>query len=328
MDLFDQAQRDAVREGHPVHLRQIRYPTKSSEDLLAQLEAAVSAKKNGFVITSKPLMGLTSAIRLVADGWKELRPDTPFVTVRSDGAMQFKASSFWASLVGQVGLSMASLRDSEALRLGLLRNLTTKALECKSDRLVLVIDRAHSMLTEGLSQMSLLQDDLGGDGIHLIVVLAGYQSLRTIRSSLHSEGRDEPLLRYFANEVSFHGMRDAYDLSYFLESFDRQRFPPGSDWTLSRFYFRDAFDRGWRLAHESPRAWSVLASHVLMSGELAEIEMQYVAEAICALLESVYERGFGALPPDDDTWRRAVESSGLVQSRMLMNQLAVPNKSR
>jgi len=318
-------QHDEIRKTHPVRLRKITYPTRASEDLLVQFESAVLTRCKGLVVLSKPLMGLTTAIRIAAAGWPVLHPDIPIVVVRSTGAGKFVAKDFWTSLVMQVAPSLAAWAYPEVLRHRLLRNFTTRALASKADRLLLVIDRAHTMLSEELSQIALFQDDLTNEGIDLIVALTGHESLRTKREALHDEARDEPVRRYFEKEHCFYGIKSAYDLNYFFESFDEDRFPAGSDWPISRFYFRDMFDRGWRLGHESPRAWSVMAGFAGVNGEPVEVEMQYVTETVCALLESAYEHGFEALSPDDDAWKISVQSSGLIPSRTLMSQLATPN---
>jgi hypothetical protein len=310
-----------IRQGHPVHLRQVVYPTRASEELLNLCEAAVLSRCKGLVILAKPLMGLTTAIRMVSDGWRTLHPEVPMVTVRSMTVTKFDLRNFWASLATQISPTLAQGRDPDALRLRLRRNFASQSLARKTDRLLLLIDRAHSLLSEELSQVATFQDDLVDDGIHLVVVLAGYESLLVIRDGLFDEARVEPIRRYFEREGRFYGIRDKDDLKYLLESFDKARFPISSEWPISRFYFRDAFDRGWRLWHEASHAWSVLAGLAATDGERIEVEMQYVTESICSLLESAFEQGFNALPPDDDAWRKAVESSGLIQSRMLTSQL-------
>lgn len=313
--------RDEIRKIHPVHLRNIVYPTNATEELLAQLESAILTRSKGLVFLSKPLMGLTSAIRLAAEGWSILHPDTPMVVVRATGRGKFESRGFWASLVTQAAPNLASDSNPEVLRRRLLLNFTTRAISHGSDRILWIIDCAHHMHPEELTQLAMFQDDLADDGINLVIALAGYEQLQAMRGVLHREARDEPVRRYFENAHFFFGMRSAYDLKYFLESFDEDRFPVDSEWPVSRFYFRDMFDRGWRLGHESSRAWSILESFASMNGDATEIEMSYVARAVCALLESVYDRGFEALSPDNEAWKGAVQSSGIIQSRLMAAQL-------
>lgn len=315
-------ERDEIRKLHPVHLRNVIYPTKATEELLVWLESAILMRSRGLIVLSKPLMGLTTAIRLAANGWPILHPEIPMVVVRATGQSKFLPRGFWASLVTQAAPNLASDTNSEVLRHRLLLNFTTRTLSHGTDRLLLVIDCAHHMLPEELTQIAMFQDDLADDGIHLVVALAGHEQLQTIRDILHSEARDEPVRRYFENEHFFYGMRFAYDLKYFLESFDEDRFPANSEWPVSRFYFRDMFDRGWRLGDESSRAWSILEGLASMGVGTNEIEMSYIVSTVCALLESVYDRGFEALSPDDKAWKAAVQSSGLLQSRLMAAQLA------
>lgn len=317
-----------IRQNHPVFLRNINYPTRASEEMLALCESAIVSLSKGLVVLSKPLMGLTTAIRLVSGGWQALHPKVPLLVVRSITASKFDLRRFLTFLLSQIAPSLASGRDPDELRLRLQRNLASRALTMGSDRLLLIIDRAHGLMPEELSQLAALQDDLADGGIHLVVLLAGYQSLQTMRDGLHDEAREEPIRRYFENESRFYGVRNALDLKYFLESFDETRFPVGSEWPISRFYFRDAFDRGWRLWHEAPRAWSVISGLSAVDGEPLEVEMQYVTATVCSLLESGFNRGFEALPPDDDAWRRAVASSGLIQSRMLLSHLQARKPKR
>jgi len=315
--------RDEIRKEHPVHLRNIVYPTNATEEFLVQLESAILTRSRGLVFLSKPLMGLTSAIRLAAEGWSKLHPDIPMVVVRATGRGKFVSRGFWATLVIQAAPNLASDVNPEVLRRRLLLNFTTRALSHGSDRLLLVIDCAHHMQPEELTQIAMFQDDLADDGVNLVIALAGYEQLQAMSGILHNEARDEPVRRYFENAHFFFGMRNAYDLKYFLESFDEDRFPADSEWPVSRFYFRDMFDRGWRLGQESSRAWSILESFASMNGDASEIEMPYIARTVCALLESVYDRGFEALSPDNEAWKVAVQSSGLIQSRLMAAQLAL-----
>lgn len=314
--------RDEIRKIHPVHLRNIIYPTDASEKLLMQLESAVLTRSRGIVVLSKPSMGLTTAIRLAAEGWPMLHPDTPMVVIRATGRGKFVPREFWASLITQTAPNLASDSNPEVLRHRLLLNFTTRAIAHGADRLLLVIDCAHQMRTEELTQIAMFQDDLADDGINLVVVLAGYEQLKTLREDLHREGREEPVRRYFEHEHSFFGMRYAYDFQYFLESFDEDRFPAGSEWPISRFYFRDMFDRGWRLGQESSRAWSIFECFAGTDGEAIEIEMPYITRTVCTLFESAYDRGFVALSPDGEAWKAAVQSSGLIESRLMTAQFA------
>lgn len=278
--MSQRTEHDELQKIHPVHLRKVIYPTKASEDLFVQLESAVLARAKGFVVLEKPLMGLTTAIRLAASGWKTLYSDIPFVVVRSSGAGKYTAHGFWASLVSQAIPNLASSRHQETLRLRLLHNFVARALSSKTDRILLVIDRAHYLHPEDLSQIAAFQDDLADEGIDLVVVLAGHESLRAMRDDLYEASRYEPVRRYFEKEHQLYGLRNAYDLKYFLESFDKDRFPAGSDWPISRFYYRDMFDGGWRLGHEAASAWSIIADFAGRKDDLIEVEMPYVAEMI------------------------------------------------
>lgn len=49
---------------------------------------------------------------------------------------------------------------------------------------------------------------------------------------------------------------------------------------------------------------------------------------ICTLLESAYQYGFEALSPDSDGWRMAVQSSGLIHSRALVDCLVKQNPKK
>lgn len=313
--------RGEIWERHPVKLRQITYPTQASEHLLRSCEHAIRARTKGFVVVSKPLMGLTTALRILVAGWPKLYSGIPIALVRSPGATVYHPVRFWSSLVTQLIPNLATWRNPDALRLGLLRNLLTRANAHDSDRLLLIVDRAHTLLPEELLQLAVFQDDLADEGTNLVVALAGYESLRTIRDCLHDEAREEPVRRYFENEHYLYGIRSSQELAYFLESFDKCRFPQGSEWPISRFCFPKAFDRGWRLWHEAARAWSIFSGYAIREGEPAEVEMQYVTETACSLLESAYQRGSGALPPDEDAWRIAVQSSGLISSRAMLSQM-------
>jgi hypothetical protein len=324
-------ERDAIFQMHPVHLRRVAFATRSSEELHATIDVAIRSRSKGMVVLAPPLTGLTTAMRMISGGWSELHPTVPLVLVRQAALGKFDYVRFWRSTVGQIAPMLEFGRSPEALRRRLLQNLATRCLKLKSDRLVFVVDSAHNLLAEEITQLTNFQDDLADDGVFMTLVMQGYPSLTTIRDALHDEARDEPVRRYFEKEHRFFGIRTAEDLMYFLESFDKTRFPLKSEWTVSRFFFRDAFDRGWRLAHEAARAWSVVAQAAATAKVTTEVEMQYVTEIVCTVLEKAYARGANALPPDDTKWMEAVKSSGLLEARALMahlNNRAIKKENR
>lgn len=326
--MISEHEREQIHKNHPVHLRQVVFPTRASEVLLSWCENAAESRALGLTVFAKPLMGLTTAIQIVAAGWPHLHPDIPCVSIRAIDISKFNTKEFWTSIAVQIMLARTHWNNQDALRAGIVRNLAARAIGCASDRLLLIIDAAHRFISEALTQISILQDQLRDEGVHLVVLLAGHDSLKNIRDQLYDESRSEPIRRYFENENYFPGMRNAQDLRYFFESFDKTAFPVGSDWSLSRFYFCDSFDRGWRLDHEAPRAWSVFARHAEMEGLLTEIEMPYVVKSVCTLFDSAFKYGAQALSPDEQTWTAAIKSCGVVESRLLVAQLTRRNKPK
>lgn len=307
----------SLRKRHPVSLRQAVFPTKASEELFAQCQASVSVLRKGMVVVAEPLSGLTTAIRLIAQGWQVACPDIPMVVIRAPAMGKIDATPFLRAFSGrsQRGIYARSKWNEEILRLGISRSLTTEALSRQSDRLLLIVDQAHNMSSAALSQLGVLQDELGSDQIHLVVILAGHPSFMQMREELHADARLEPMRRYFEIEMRFSGVRSAQDLSYFLESFDNTEYPIGSEWPMSRFYYRDAYDRGWRLWQEASNAWASFERMAMVSADRLEIEMHYVLPAICTLLESALDHGYAALPPDREAWQLAIESSGFIESQ-------------
>jgi hypothetical protein len=163
----------------------------------------------------------------------------------------------------------------------------------------------------------LIQDEVGEEGVSLMVVLAGYPILRSIREERITGISQEPIRRYFEMSYSFRGICGVEDLRYFLESFDTTVYPEDSNWQFTRFYFPQAYERGWRLWHEAQTAWSIFQQMACVEVDELEIEMPYIQTAIFNLLEAAYAHGSGALPPDIEAWKAAVLHSGFIESQTL-----------
>jgi hypothetical protein len=264
----------------------------------------------------------------MAYGWQQLQPRIPVFLARSPGSANYNSSELWPFLFTHVNQNLARSCDSKRSRLALLRYFVSRIGECSGDRLLLIIDRAHTLHSEELQQLAAFQDDLADENGYAIIALAGYESLRMTCENLHSQGLEEPIRRYFENEHLFYGIRNSQELAYFLESFDNVCYPAESNWPISRFFYPEAFDRGWRLLHEAPRAWSIIRGFADQEGDFCDVEMQYVTEIICGLLENAYLHRGRSLPPDDDAWRAAIASSGLTASRTMKARLLSRNVSK
>ncbi len=324
---LDESERDHIYSMHPVHKRTFEFDTKSADALYQELVSVTEHRVSGITVTARSRMGLSTALRLAASALAELSDRLPVCLVTG---IRTRANdvAFWASIIGQIAPPLRHVGDAVALQQALELNLAARALSGGDNRAVLIIDRAHDLTGHQLSLLTMLQDGVEQQGVRLIIALAGNSTLLSKRDDLIQSGSLEPVRRFFDRERRFSGIRDADELSFALRDFDERVYPADSNNFITRFYYQDAFDRGFRLAHESAHLWSVLYSLVQPYEDAVEVEVEYVMQTVCATLEESYPKGRGALQPDESIWRRHAEATSILSARRLEQQRQAEKKGK
>jgi hypothetical protein len=113
--------------------------------------------------------------------------------------------------------------------------------------------------------------------------------------------------------MQFQGLRSETELAEVMQAYDNPeiaQFPPGSGWSLTRFFWPTAWDAGHRLSHHCKHAWKAFAD-AAEPEKLFQIGAEYWSLAIEHVLTTTMNFHLPTNPVSAEIWPQAVEQSGL-----------------
>ncbi len=153
---------------------------------------------------------------------------------------------------------------------GDLRERVSKRIECNVRQTdysiaILIVDEAQAVDSDDFGFIKDIQNDLECVGISTVVILCGESPELEDRLSLMQELlRRKACADRFGNYRVRLGGYDMAALKVLLRAIDTKVWPTGSGITWTRFFFRDAFDKGFRLENEAEKLWKCLGSEGLI----------------------------------------------------------------
>jgi len=311
------SERDDLHRQHPVHRRSVRVTTTATQYVFDELRAAVECRRWGLTFVARPRAGLSTALQLGALALIAHDATLPVGLILAGRHKNTSDGPFWASIASQLAPRLTTTRHPDELKNRLAEHLVTRVLETANDRVLLIVDRAHDLTSHQLSLLTELQDSLNLAEVRLTLALGGHAQLLARRDELYQQGVLEPYRRLFDRTLPVSGAKSPEDLAYFLESFDTTHFPEGTGPTYAQFYFPEAYARGWRLHGEASRLWSAFVRVLEPYDKVVDVEMDYVSQTVCSVLDDAFRHGSKALPPSDDRWEAAARASGVLTARVL-----------
>lgn len=155
------------------------------------------------------------------------------------------------------------------------------------DQLVLFIDQAQRLTEIHYEWLTDIYDELDERGIELFVILVGQPELTTTCDDYCRRRKNHILGRFMVDRIHYHGIRSSRELARCLDAYDsRSKYPEGTDWTFTRYFFPEAFDKGWKLSAQARLFWNAfqeVGRHEAVLGT-KELPMQFFARAIESFL--------------------------------------------
>lgn len=287
--------------------------TAASERLFQALSDAIAHGRRGLVVGANPGMGLSTALRHVAQGIRLLLAGIPVVMLHAQADRPLRQTFVRAVEGGTWGLLTFSAEDRS------MKRLITQAITAGFDRCVIVVDNAERLSLTDLAWLSDLSDRLAGEGVSALVILGGHKAqLGRLEESVANVGHLDLLGRFFANALDFRGISSEADLRGVLNSLDQEypeRFAEEGKECAASYAatcWPTAFADGWRLATCAAPLWSEAIGLVSKDGEL---ELDPLHDCLAAVMEQAYAAGPGALPPTRASWAEALSRTAFVRIR-------------
>jgi len=159
-------------------------------------------------------------------------------------------------------------------------------------RVLLMIDEAQYLTNSQFRWLMDIFNRLEDRDIKLTTILVGNPTLKNKCDELYCEDVRTIVGRFMTDYFNFRGMRSASELAAFLRSFDvGESYPPGSDWTFTRYFMPVAFENGWRLEDQSEMIWRMFGSYSMENYgcEIHELAMQPIVFTMNSLLRQMMD---------------------------------------
>lgn len=159
---------------------------------------------------------------------------------------------------------------------------------------VLVIDEAQGMTLQEWNWLVGLQNDLDRKGYLMTVFSIATHPMGYKHDYMAHTGNSHIAARFMLSSAQFHGLKSVEELGFALNGFDEDsEWPPESGVSFLRYFAKNDFDAGRRLANCANDLWNALIELAPENRKKArEFPMQHVAQTVESILKEL-ARGRG-----------------------------------
>lgn len=161
-------------------------------------------------------------------------------------------SAFWTAMSGRLKLTNAVRLDSQVAIEKLVNWIRTRCGQARVRRMVLFVDNAQRITNGEYTYLEELDSMVLEEHLSLFLVLMRQSDAEGI--DIGDDWIDRPshtVRRWFMDTMPFRPLIGLADVAHALGGFDRTLTWPTPDMPFSRYFAREAFDRGWTLASEA-----------------------------------------------------------------------------
>ena len=192
--------------------------------------------------------------------------------------------TFFGDLLKAVGHKMHLDGTAAQRRDRLTESIIRMVRRSGQNRFILLIDQAHRLKLIEYEWLVDLHDEVNEGGVDFFVFLIGQRELSGICDELRRSGKTQIIGRFMAARAEYFGIRTERELRECLVCYDeRTSFPEGTNWTFTRYFFPEAFAKGWRLAGLAPLLWRLFSEIRTPSSGTGGIEIPL--QCFCRVVE-------------------------------------------
>ena len=303
---------------HPIEIGDYFVATNEISRLYANITNWIRKRLPGAIIFGYPRMGKTRAINYIIRTIKldYNNMDYPIYHVSCRTRKNPNETMFFEDLLLGIGHSHA-MQGAKAniKRKRLINALTIVAEKNHTNKIIMFLDDAQNLFELEHKWLMDIYNELQMCNINLIIFFVGQKELVFQRSAFMEAGKFQIVGRFMTAEYEFKGLQDIDDIEECLAGYDEYaEYPAGSGCSYTKFYFREAFENGFRLA--------MLANHIWESfielrrenniNQFLDIPMQYFVLFIEGLMIEFGQSDYDIQHiPKEELHRLIVESGYL-----------------
>lgn len=301
---------------YPIDTGRYLIGTNEIDRLYKKVVQCLNNRAPGAIIFGRPRLGKTRALEYLMHILPEEFDGIPIYFLFCREYKNPNENIFFQDILIDIhhGIPFSGKADKKRQRL--IWFLIEQAHKSSQNRIVFFFDDAQRLHEIQYGWLMDIYNELDRAGISLTVFLIGQEELLSQRSVFVEEGKHQIIGRFMVQQQQFNGVKTKIDLKEVLIGYDNYSYPPESGWTMTKYYFPNVFEQGFRLENHSEMLFDVFLQLRKEAGILGkmEIPMQYVTLTIEYIL-----RQFGIDGADLDILNRehfeeAVENSGYIDA--------------
>lgn len=259
VDLNAKSERIRLASRHPMLDQRYAIVTPEIEHFHDLAYDWAIARKSGLFVTGLHRQGKTTALRSTIASLQEELPFITFLTCNGQRLTNKTKEAFCRYLLESWMYPSTEIKRNARPEVVLANWIMVKCAERGGNQCVLLIDEAQLFSVAHYRYLLELWNSLRAQGFILCTILLGQPDLKQLRAITDELDHGAVVARFFVKGYTMGGLKTKSMLCRFLEHYDSLLvYPAGSEWFYSRFFVKEAFDRGWRLKDEAVNFWDAL----------------------------------------------------------------------
>ncbi|GGD62816.1 ATP-binding protein [Paenibacillus nasutitermitis] len=309
---------------HPIEMGHYLMPTKEVLRLMEGIFKIVNNRIPGMIVYGRPRLGKSSAVKFAIDYLpNQLGVSLPLLIVNTKFYKSPTEIKFYSDMLADFKFPFSNKRDPSELRRQIVSFMLEKAEKSTQRRIILVMDEAHRLTEHHYNWLMDIYNDLDKERISLSVISVGQEELLNRRTFFLKEKKAQIIGRFMTHEHRFCGLRSLDDIRFVLKCYDSAEispYPTDSDWSYSRYFFTEAYDKGTRLEHDAKVLYELFSEVRKEHGVSAEFEipMEYFAFTVENAMKIYGAHGDRCDWISRNQWKQALKLSGYIESEIYM----------
>jgi hypothetical protein len=199
--------------------------------------------------------------------------------------------------------------------------MLVKAEKSKLRRIILIMYEAHRLTEFHYNWLMDIYNELDREKVTMSVISVGQEELLSRRTFFLEQKKSQIIGRFMMHEHQFSGLRTRDEIRLVLRCYDSPEissYPNDSDWSYTRFFFPNGYERGERLEKGAKQLYNLFVEirkeHGVSSD--SEIPMEYFAFTVENAPKMYYSHGDGCEWITINQWKESIELTDYVESEI------------
>ncbi|MEB1806014.1 MAG: ATP-binding protein [Bacillaceae bacterium] len=303
---------------YPIETGRYLIATNEIDRLYKKVVQCLTNRSPGAIIFGRPRLGKTRALEYLMHILPEEFERIPIYFLCCREYNKPSENIFFQDILIDIRHGVPYSGKADRKRQRLLWFLIEQVNKSGQNKIVFFFDDAQRLHEIQYGWLMDIYNELDRAGISLTVFLVGQEELLSQRSVFVEEGKHQIIGRFMVQQQQFNGIKTKSDLKEVLIGYDQYSYPPESGWTMTKYYFPDAFEEGFRLENYSDLLFDVfvqLRKEASISGKI-EIPMQYLTLTIEYILRQFGIEGEVLEYLKREHFEEGVENSGYINAEL------------